>query len=103
MTAAITGGLLFSSNAVKYSHNGFFLAKMSLLLVAFANMMVFQYITARAIESWDEAPRTPPAVRLAGAISLLTWIAVIACGPLDRLHHERLLAGAARGSWPWPT
>ncbi len=80
VAAAITGALLFSSNAVKYAHNGFFLAKMSLLVLAFLNMMVFQYITARAIESWDEAPRTPSAVRLAGAISLLTWIAIIACG-----------------------
>ncbi len=78
--AAVTGGLLFASNAVKYSHNVFFLAKMSLLVVAFLNMMVFHVITSRGIEHWDESPRPPMTARLAGGVSLLLWIAVIACG-----------------------
>ena len=78
--AAITGVLLFSSNAVKYSHNIFFLAKMSLLVVAFLNMMVFHVITSRGIEHWDESPHPPMTARLAGGVSLLLWIAVIACG-----------------------
>ena len=78
--AAVTGGLLFSSNAVKYAHNGFFLAKMALLVLAFLNMMVFHVITYRGIESWDSSPRTPAAARVAGALSLAVWIAVIVCG-----------------------
>ena len=78
--AAITGLLLFSSNAVKYAHNGFFLSKMCLLVVAGLNMVVFQFITTRGIEAWDESPKAPPAVRLAGAISLGLWIAIIVCG-----------------------
>jgi hypothetical protein len=65
---------------VKYSHNIFFLAKMSLLVVAFLNMMVFHVITSRGIEHWDESPHTPMTARLAGGVSLLLWIAVIACG-----------------------
>ena len=78
--AAITGLLLFASNAVKYTHNIFFLSKMALLVLAFLNMLVFQYITSRGIESWDVAPRVPASVRLAGFISLAVWIAIIACG-----------------------
>ena len=78
--AAVTGALLFASNAVKYSHNIFFLAKMSLLVVAFLNMMVFHVITSRGIEHWDESPHPPMTARLAGGVSLLLWIAVIACG-----------------------
>ena len=78
--AAITGGLLFSSNAVKYSHNSFFLAKMALLVVAFLNMVVFHVITSRGIEHWDESPHPPLRARLAGGLSLLLWIAVITCG-----------------------
>ncbi|MEI9965066.1 MAG: DUF6644 family protein [Caulobacteraceae bacterium] len=80
VVAAITGLLLFSSNAVKYSHNIFFLSKMALLVVALANMLIFHFITGRGIEHWDESPRVPAGVRLAGGVSLAVWIAVIACG-----------------------
>jgi hypothetical protein len=78
--AAITGLLLFSSNAVKYAHNTFFLAKMALLVVAFLNMLVFHAVTSRGIEAWDHSPRVPGGVRMAGGFSLALWIAVIACG-----------------------
>lgn len=78
--AAITGSLLFSSNAVKYAHNIFFLSKMCLLVVAFINMLVFHVITSRGIEHWDSSPRPPAQVRLAGALSLTLWIAVIVTG-----------------------
>ena len=75
--AVLTGFLLFSSNAVKYSHNHFFQAKMALLVLAGLNMLVFHLITGRGMEAWDESPKVPPAVRLAGAVSLTVWIAVI--------------------------
>jgi hypothetical protein len=78
--AAITGALLFSSNAVKYAHNGFFVSKMCLLVVAFLNMVVFHVITSRGIEHWDSSPKPPPGVRLAGAMSLTLWIAIIVTG-----------------------
>ncbi len=77
--AAITGLLLFSSNAVKYTHNIFFLSKMCLLVIAFVNMVVFHFITGRDIHLWDEAPRAPAKVRVAGGISLAVWIAVVVC------------------------
>jgi hypothetical protein len=80
VVAAVTGALLFTSNAVKYTHNPFFLAKMVLIVVAGANVAVFHMITSRGIEAWDESPRTPPAVRMAGATSLVLWLAIIACG-----------------------
>ncbi len=80
VVAVITGVLLFTSNAVKYSHNPFFIAKMCLLVLAGANMAVFQFITTRGIEAWDESPAVPAAVRFAGAFSLLFWLAIIATG-----------------------
>ena len=79
LLAVITGGLLFSSNAVKYSHNTMFIAKMALLIVAGLNMMVFHAITSRGIAKWDAAPKPPGPVRLAGAVSLIVWIAVVTC------------------------
>ena len=78
--AALTGVLLFTSNALKYAHNPFFLAKMCLLVLAFFNMLLFNLITSRGIERWDESPNVPGAVRFAGAASLALWIAVIVTG-----------------------
>ena len=80
VVAAITGTLLFSSNAVKYTDNHFFQAKMILLVIAFLNMMAFHVITSRGMEAWDTSPRVPAMVRAAGGISLGLWIAIIACG-----------------------
>ena len=78
--AAVTGSLLFASNAVKYSHNSFFLAKMALLVLAFFNMLVFHFVTSRGIERWDESPSVPAGVRIAGGMSLAIWMVVIICG-----------------------
>ncbi len=80
--AAVTGGLLFSSNAVKYTHNTFFLSKMALLAVAGLNMLAFHFFTSHDMERWDEAhhQHIPFAVKLAGGLSLVLWFAVITCG-----------------------
>ena len=80
--AAVTGSLLFTSNAVKYSHNIFFLSKMSLLVLAGANMLAFNFLTSRSMEHWDEVHhhQLPFAVKLAGGLSLLLWLAIIVCG-----------------------
>ena len=79
LIAAATGLLLFSSNAVKYSHNHFFQAKMALLVVAFVNMLILNLIHHRDIAQWDDMPKPPGRVRLAGAVSLLVWISVVVC------------------------
>jgi hypothetical protein len=78
--AAITGGLLFSSNAPKYAHNFFFQGKMMLLVAAGLNMAIFHLFGIRDVARWDTNPHTPPAAKAAGATSLLLWIAVIAFG-----------------------
>jgi hypothetical protein len=80
VVAAVTGLLLFSSNAVKYAQNFYFLAKMALLVLAGCNMAVFHLVGARDIATWSAAERPPAAARTAGGISLLVWIAVVACG-----------------------
>ena len=80
IVAAVTGTLLFCSNAVKYSHNPFFISKMCLLVVAFVNMVVFHFITSKDIHRWDESPHTPGTAKLAGAMSIAVWLAVIVTG-----------------------
>ena len=40
---AVTGALMFSTNAVVYFHNSYFRAKMILLVLAALNMLVFEF------------------------------------------------------------
>jgi len=51
--AAITGSLMFASDAVHYAHNRLFQAKLVLLALAGLNMGLFHLIGARDIEHWD--------------------------------------------------
>jgi hypothetical protein len=78
--AAITGPLMFSSDAVHYAHNFFFRGKLVLLVLAGLNMTVFHLIGMRDIATWSAQHTTPPAAKAAAAMSLLLWILVIACG-----------------------
>jgi hypothetical protein len=78
--AFITGFLMFMSNATKYLANGYFVAKMCLLLVAGLNMIVFHVISARDLPQWEKQASPPLRARLAGAFSILFWISIVACG-----------------------
>jgi uncharacterized protein DUF6644 len=78
--ALITGSGMFLSNAVDYSKNLPFRMKMLLLLLAGLNMLAFHFITYRSISSWNESARTPPAARLAGGVSVVMWLAIVAFG-----------------------
>jgi Family of unknown function (DUF6644) len=78
--AATSGFLLFISNATKYLANGYFVAKMFLICAAGLNMIVFRWIGARGLPYWEKDTPPPLRARLAGALSILLWIAVVACG-----------------------
>ncbi len=78
--AAVSGALLFSSNAITYAHNTWFLIKFGFLALAGLNMLVFQFGSYRSVASWDSAVPPPTAARVAGALSLLFWVGVITCG-----------------------
>jgi hypothetical protein len=78
--AATSGFLLFISNATKYLANGYFVAKMFLICAAGINMLVFHWISARDLPQWEKDTSPPFSARLAGALSILLWIAVVACG-----------------------
>jgi hypothetical protein len=76
----ITGILLFWSQAVKAYGNIFFRIKLSLLLLAAINALVFELTMRRSIASWDSAEKPPFRVRLAGVLGIALWMAVIAAG-----------------------
>jgi hypothetical protein len=80
VVAVASGGLMFISNATKYLGNGFYVAKMILIGIAGLNMVVFHFVGARDLSKWDDQSRPPFSARLAGGLSLLLWVAVVACG-----------------------
>jgi hypothetical protein len=80
VVAAVSGALMFVSHPVDYYENTAFRIKVALLLCTGANMLAFQLITYRNVLSWDRNAPVPLPGKIAGAISLLCWIAVVFFG-----------------------
>jgi hypothetical protein len=80
VVAVGTGGLMFISNATKYLGNGYFIAKMLLIGVAGVNMAIFHAISGKDLPRWENEKRPPLPVQLAGGLSIVLWISVVACG-----------------------
>jgi hypothetical protein len=78
--AVVSGALLFISNATNYLANDYFVAKISLICAAGLNMAIFHVISARGLPRWDNAASPPLSARLAGGLSILLWVSVVACG-----------------------
>ena len=76
----VTGLLLFSADPVNFYSTLFFKAKMIMLVLAGLNVALFNATLGRRINEWDPAPVTPWKVKLAGAVSLVLWISIVACG-----------------------
>jgi len=77
---AVTGGLMFSTNAVVYFHNTFFRAKMILLVLAAVNMLVFELTARKTLGRWDAGSRTPTVAKVVATVSILIWVGVIVAG-----------------------
>ncbi len=78
--AVVTGIGMFVTRAPVYMENPAFQVKLVLLLLACANMTLFQFRTFRDVASWDSAAVTPIAARTAGAASLLLWAGILLAG-----------------------
>jgi hypothetical protein len=81
-----SGLLMFTAHASDFIQSGVFVLKMGLILAAGLNAALFHTITLRTADVWDSEEMRklppPPSARLSGALSLLLWISVIACGRL---------------------
>lgn len=76
---ALTGFLLFASEATKLYYNRAFQLKMVLILMAGMNIVIFHSIH-RNVGRWEEDAIIPMSARLAGSLSLLLWIAIVSAG-----------------------
>jgi hypothetical protein len=76
----LTGAWLFSGEASKLYHSPAFRIKLVLLALAGLNALIFHLTVYRESADWDGIPVLPARARLAGVVSLLLWIGIIAAG-----------------------
>lgn len=76
----ITGSLLAWSEPVRLYHSVFFPWKLVFLAIAGLNAFLFHYGVYRSVGAWDSSSLTPGRARLAGVVSIVCWICVIATG-----------------------
>ncbi len=77
--SALTGSLMFVTNARVYAHNTAFQVKMVLLALAGLNMALFHLTAGRSVSRWDRAT-APKAGRITAAASLVLWLGIILAG-----------------------
>ena len=81
-----TGIGLFLAHAQQFIASPLFALKMVLILAAVVNAGILHAVTLRTADVWDSQEmrnlRPPPSARIAGALSLVLWAAVIVCGRL---------------------
>jgi hypothetical protein len=80
LVTAVTGALMFMTNAVVYADNTAFRVKIALLALAGLNTLVFERTAARTVRQWDRSPSAPPIAKAVATMSLAIWIAVIVAG-----------------------
>ena len=77
---AASGSLMFYASPANKFVNLFFRAKMVLLVLAGLAVWMFFRTVYRSIDNWDHHPAPPGSARLAGGLTLLLWVAILAAG-----------------------
>ncbi|MEU8393724.1 hypothetical protein AB0C28_00910 [Nonomuraea sp. NPDC048892] len=80
--AAASGAAMFAGSAREIAGTGAAPVKLALLGVAGLNVALFHLGVYRRVGAWNGDRRAPAAARAAGAVSLVTWTGVLACGRL---------------------
>ncbi len=76
----VTGFLLFSSEATRMVVNPAFRTKLILIGLGGVHAVVFRWVAGRDLADWDAATTTPMRAKIAGLVSILLWIGVVAAG-----------------------
>jgi hypothetical protein len=77
-----SGLAMFAAHASDIIASPVFALKMGLIFAAGINAALFHAGAMRGVMDWDVNRAPPGAARAAGALSLVFWLAVIACGRL---------------------
>jgi hypothetical protein len=77
-----TGALMFAAHATEMATNPALRLKLMLLAAAFLNAGIFHRWPFRTVGDWDTEIHAPLPARVAGMLSIVLWLGVIACGRL---------------------
>ena len=81
-----SGLAMFTAHASEFIQSEVFVLKICLIMAAGLNAALFHTLVYRTADVWDaEEMRNlppPPSARVSAAVSLVLWVAVIACGRL---------------------
>lgn len=75
-----TGLALFYAKPLYFWANVYFRVKLVILALAGLNALAFHFGVEKKMASWDTAPNTPMAAKVAGASSILLWAGAIVIG-----------------------
>jgi hypothetical protein len=78
--AAVTGTLMFMTNARVYFGNTSFRIKMVLLALAGINMAIFHLTAGRSVARWGREPAAPGLGKFTATLSLAIWVGVVFAG-----------------------
>jgi hypothetical protein len=77
---ATTGFVLFSAEASHVSLNPVFQLKFALIGAGLVNVALYEFGARREVEVLAPGATIPARARMIGAVSLVIWVAVAACG-----------------------
>jgi hypothetical protein len=84
---------------VLYWGKGFYWVKMLVMMpLAMLNLLLFHFTTYRSVAQWDTAPNPPPAAKLAGVLSIVLWVGVLAFGRLVAYDWWTIVEGGLTGN-----
>lgn len=75
-----TGTLIFIYGATGFGTNAAFLLKMSFMVLAGINALIFTIAAARSGSQWIESGRVPVFVKSIATASLVLWLCVVTTG-----------------------
>lgn len=80
LVSVFTGLGMFITRASVHMQNPAFQWKLLLMLLAGCNMLLFHRRVFRRVDAWNSGTPTPPAARMAAALSLVLWAGVMLSG-----------------------
>ena len=84
----VTGILFFVGEPANYVNNIAFYFKMTFVVLAGINVLVFYLALAKKVEALGPDDDAPLGAKLIGAASLLLWIGVMSAGRLLTFYHD---------------
>jgi hypothetical protein len=76
----VSGIVIFIGFATAAYNNPYFRLKLVMIAVAGLNAVLFHIFTQRRLAGWDEWSQPPAAARMAGAVSIASWVVVVLAG-----------------------